>query len=269
MDDAVTADSPGEGAAEQPQPDIYALTGKTWTLFDVIIIGLGVLGGGLYAMIAAQSTTEYLATLPHWRPVFFSPILATLVVTSVAPLVSTGLLGMLRRGMCWTEIGLRPVAWWWLVAAGGASILLLPIRLIIGLLVLLLIDPSLEILTATGDVVIPQTSTAGLLVTAFLGSLIVPFAEELFFRGVLFKWLRQHMGVWASALISAAIFGLGHMFLPAIVSAFVLGVAMALAYEYSQSLWASIFIHIINNTVIFSFVGITMFLAKLLELPLY
>jgi membrane protease YdiL (CAAX protease family) len=269
MDDAVTADSPDEDAAEQPQSDLYAPAGKTWTLFDVIIIGLGVLAGGLYAVIVTQSTTEYLATLPSWRPVFFSPLLATLIVTSVSLLVSTCLLGMLRRGMRWAEIGLRRVEWWWLAVAGGASILLLPVRLVIGLLVLLLVDPSLEILTATDGAVIPQTSTAGLLVTAFLGSLIVPFAEELFFRGVLFKWLRQHTGVWASALISAAIFGLGHLFLPAMVSAFVLGVVMAVAYEYSQSLWVPIFIHVVNNAVVFSFFCIAVFLSRLLELPLY
>jgi membrane protease YdiL (CAAX protease family) len=251
MSDAVTADSQDEGAAEQPHPDIYALTGETWTLFDVIIIGLGVLAGALYAVILTQSTMEHLATLPSWRPVFFSPLLATLVVTSMALLASTGLLGMLRRGVRWAEIGLRPVAWRWLVAAGGVSVILLPVRLIIGLLVLLLVDPSLEILNTTDGVVIPQTSTAGLLVIAFLGSLIAPFAEELFFRGVLFKWLRQHMGVWASALISAAIFGLGHAFLPAMASAFVLGVAMAVAYEYSRSLWVPIFIHVINNTIAF------------------
>jgi membrane protease YdiL (CAAX protease family) len=80
--------------------------------------------------------------------------------------------------------------------------------------------------------------------------LVGPVAEELFFRGFLYTALRQRLGIGAAATISALVFAIGHIDALGVVAAsFVMGVAIALVYEYTRSLWVAIAIHVFNNAL--------------------
>jgi membrane protease YdiL (CAAX protease family) len=95
---------------------------------------------------------------------------------------------------------------------------------------------------------------------AFLYPVAAPLAEELLFRGVLFKGLRDGFrarlgrggAVGLAALISGAIFGSLHLgggqdkFIPVLVA---LGVLLALAYEWTGTLYVPIAIHALNNAI--------------------
>jgi len=88
----------------------------------------------------------------------------------------------------------------------------------------------------------------------FLGVLLVagimaPVAEEIFFRGVLFRWLRGRCSFWSAAIVSSAIFGLLHGELSLAAAALIMGIVLAYLYEKSQSLWSPVLIHILNNSV--------------------
>ena len=82
-----------------------------------------------------------------------------------------------------------------------------------------------------------------------LAGLVVPFAEELYFRGVLYNWMRDRWGIWPAILMSSLIFGIVHGEIAIAISAFILGILIAWAYERSGSLWTAIMIHAINNGV--------------------
>lgn len=74
-----------------------------------------------------------------------------------------------------------------------------------------------------------------------LTSLAVGFREELFYRGVLQRWLRERLGLLSSIAISNFVFLLYHWgvqpFTPAnIVSMFFTGCALGLLYEATGSL---------------------------------
>lgn len=93
-----------------------------------------------------------------------------------------------------------------------------------------------------------------LICTAFL----VPITEECLYRGVLFQTLYHRnrlVGFILSTLVFAAIHVIGyedqgivymivafHQYLPA-------GIALGLAYEMSDSIWAPIILHSINNFI--------------------
>src|SRR5207302_8566413 len=55
------------------------------------------------------------------------------------------------------------------------------------------------------------SSTASLAAAAVLVAVIAPIAEEFLFRGYIFTALRGWAGVWRSALITGALFGLIHI----------------------------------------------------------
>lgn len=72
------------------------------------------------------------------------------------------------------------------------------------------------------------------------------FAEEFLFRGVIYGNLRP-FGKTQAILISSALFALMHQNIGQFFYTFVGGIAMALMYELTGSIWCSIFFHLLNN----------------------
>jgi hypothetical protein len=82
-----------------------------------------------------------------------------------------------------------------------------------------------------------------------LAGVAVPFCEELLFRGILFNWLRDRLGVELGVLVSSVVFGLAHLRSGRVVAVFagVAGIVLALAFYWSGSLWVPVVIHTTVN----------------------
>lgn len=78
-----------------------------------------------------------------------------------------------------------------------------------------------------------------------------PIAEEVCFRGLLFGGIRTRLPLWAAALAAGAVFGLLHYTTgwSAVPQLIALGAILAVVYEKSDSIWAPIIMHAINNSV--------------------
>lgn len=72
------------------------------------------------------------------------------------------------------------------------------------------------------------------------------FAEEFLFRGVFYANLRPY-GRTQAILISSLLFALMHQNIGQLFYTFVGGIAMALMYELTGSIWCSVFFHMFNN----------------------
>jgi membrane protease YdiL (CAAX protease family) len=97
-----------------------------------------------------------------------------------------------------------------------------------------------------GGVTRTAANTVGLLL---LVAVLAPLVEETVFRGVLYQWLRKSLPVWAAAAISAAIFAVTHAIPTIFPWLFVTGLALALVFEYSGTLYCSMLLHGIINGV--------------------
>ncbi len=79
---------------------------------------------------------------------------------------------------------------------------------------------------------------------------LAPMVEELVFRGLLYRMLRERWPVLASVAVSAIFFSLVHH--GQIVSPQLLGgIIFALGYEWSKSLWVSIGLHMGANAAVY------------------
>ena len=79
--------------------------------------------------------------------------------------------------------------------------------------------------------------------------IMAPVAEEVFFRGIVFNALLREGGRRWAYLGSAALFGLIHLELVAIVPLFLLGFALAWIYERTSNLLAPIAMHATVNGI--------------------
>ena len=79
--------------------------------------------------------------------------------------------------------------------------------------------------------------------------LLAPLAEEVTFRGLIYRIFRQSMLPRSAILLSALIFGLMHVELGKAMWAFLLGLVAAAAYEQTRSLLTPFLIHGLFNAV--------------------
>lgn len=94
------------------------------------------------------------------------------------------------------------------------------------------------------------------LLSVFSVILLVPFMEELLFRGFLQSYLKKHLGIKGAIFLTAFIFAVVH-FAPSqkegnfqlIGALFVLSCFLGLIYEKEESLWAPIGLHSAFNGV--------------------
>jgi CAAX protease family protein len=98
---------------------------------------------------------------------------------------------------------------------------------------------------------LPKNS-ANLLLFFLVGGFVAPVAEEFFFRGILYGFLKR-WGIWVAIVLSTCAFalthGLGHGF-PVIQV--VGGILFAVAYEVEKNLFVPITIHCLGNMAIFA-----------------
>ena len=92
--------------------------------------------------------------------------------------------------------------------------------------------------------------------------LLAPIAEEVLFRGLVFRLLLEHLAVWCALAVSALLFALIHLpywwlsgaaspagLVLRLGSIFAYGVFFALLYRWSGSLLAPLICHMLNNLV--------------------
>jgi uncharacterized protein len=204
-----------------------------------------VVGIGLYSL-ATLAVALLFEEITIW---------ATFLVTLLSGLILGGsfyLLGVLPGKISPAALGLHPPRWRaeWLMIGLVVSLLFMPLRSALGVIVELIVVGDLESLNARSELFTAGGAFTweGLLLAILGIGLIVPFAEELYFRGLLHGWLMQRTRLWPRVLISSAIFGLAHFdSLAVVVSSAILGVVNALALEKTRSLWVPILIHTVTN----------------------
>ena len=91
---------------------------------------------------------------------------------------------------------------------------------------------------------LPRTKVDALF--AVSAAVLAPLVEELIFRGTLFRSCRVRFGPVKAALLSSALFALGHIDRDS-MAIFVSALTYVLAYTRTRSLWAPIVLHAINN----------------------
>lgn len=118
-----------------------------------------------------------------------------------------------------------------------------------------LFSTTIGILWLLGYYHVSTVNSWQLMITWFLIGIFSGVFEELLIRGVLFRIMEESLGTWIALMISALIFGAGHLSNPnatlwaGLAIAIEAGIMLAAAYVLTRRLWIPIGIHIAWNFV--------------------
>lgn len=220
---------------------------RTWSLSDIGAVGIGT---ALTPLVLAESI------FPPWAPYFVVYALLAILI----PLALQGyqfgsfravlrthwqlVLGVLVAAVIWNE----GAAWLYERVLAGCGLDGNPF---------FSLNAALEALTDMAARKFSITSDAALMLYAAFILIWAPVGEELLYRGYMQGVLRRSKSFKASALVSAAFFGIRHathlFFLwpnvplaaagSWVVSAFVFGLLMSYLYEKTRSLYPPMLVH--------------------------
>jgi uncharacterized protein len=175
---------------------------------------------------------------------------ADLMILPIASILGIAVFVVLLGRLPWSGLGLRsaPAAaylralGWWLLCLPIVAAVLYATYKITGRAA---IEEQLDMMPDLSD-------DDGTITAAFilLVGILSPVAEELVFRGVLFAWLRRHLGFWIAGMLSALVFACAHGIPDIILPTAILGLLFAWIYERTGSLWPAMLAHIAHNLLV-------------------
>ncbi len=87
----------------------------------------------------------------------------------------------------------------------------------------------------------------GVVLVIIRALILAPIAEELVFRGLVFRRMKGYTNFWIAAVVSSVLFGLYHMNLAQGIYAFLFGILLCLVYRAFENLFAPIMLHFSAN----------------------
>ncbi|MFB3738005.1 MAG: lysostaphin resistance A-like protein [Candidatus Velamenicoccus archaeovorus] len=229
-----------------PEPPATARPRSTWSWWEAIAVYL------VITLVTATVASPLLAIRPKG--------LAELVASAAIAVANVGLLvlWLSRFHEGWTAAVGLPRRWWPELRAGfGFGALLYPaITIGVGFVVTIVFSAISGQQAEPPQQVPSHLTAAGVIVSILYGVVIAPVHEELFFRGILFRSLRDRYGFAVGAGGSGVAFGLIHYLPGAWYDSVLLmtvmvftGVALAWLYDRRGNVVANMAAHAMFNAI--------------------
>ncbi|GCC10821.1 CAAX amino terminal protease self- immunity [archaeon] len=110
------------------------------------------------------------------------------------------------------------------------------------------IEPS-----ETQEILLKATATSikSFFLLFFIGAVIAPVSEEIYFRGYMFGAMRRKLSIGPAAILNGIYFGAAHLDVSSFIAISILGAILAYTYEKKDSLFVVIIAHAsLNATAI-------------------
>jgi membrane protease YdiL (CAAX protease family) len=181
----------------------------------------------------------------------FMPEGAPLITMFVSYLISLLLLKhfTVDRGAQWSDLGIKPFNFLYGLGLAIGAFLVTRVFIFIYAIIAqaLGLHQSKDVLEKLPDLF--GKGFGGFLLAVLVVAIIAPIVEELFFRGFVYASFRQSWGVATAAILSSVLFALFHQDPFTYIPIMVIGIALALLYENTGSIWPSVMLHSLNNLI--------------------
>lgn len=232
---------------DHDRPNDAPVQTTPWSGRDILLAFLAGAGVGLALVVI---TAVAMAVLQVELSVAGQTALFTFMVYA-STFAAVWYFALKRHRAPWDAIGMRNPGWGPLLVMIPLALLLMIVNLLILSLISVLMgeftNPQREAFAPGG--VMTNEDFAFLFVTV---AVMAPIAEEVFFRGMFYRYLRKRFRVAAAAVVSAILFAAAHATPILLAPMIVLGIALALVVERYESLYPAILLHALNNGIAIS-----------------
>jgi uncharacterized protein len=204
---------------------------------------LGAFGAYVVVLLVAGTLAVVVGGHVAANDLLYSPWTSLAGIAAYIALIGGSIWAALSAG------GLRALGVRWPERPGSAFALAAGV-LVLGLVASAALEPVLHGARSQG--LTPRRfpggpeASIGIAITALVLVLIGPFAEELFFRGVLTGAFWMRLGSF-TPFVSGAIFGAAHLEPRAFPALFILGALLGWLYIRTRSIWPGVAVHAANN----------------------
>jgi len=231
----------------------------------VYSLGLAFIGGSTLAALLVSFTLSALGMSKSsmddwyaspWGALLYSVVTAVFAVGAIALYVS-------RSRSNWRALGIIPPRWRHIGIAIAAVFAYMALYIVIISIVKALL-PAIN-LEQQQDLGISNPHGLGSMLLVFMTLVIIPpIVEETIFRGFMYAGLRTKFPFIVAALITSALFALGHLqfgssaplLWVAAIDTFVLSMVMCYVRERTGSIIPTMIMHALKNLLAFSFLYI-------------
>jgi hypothetical protein len=251
-----TPSIPNGGEFDQEKPPLVIperpAREPAWGLIDVLVLGAGIFV--VINLLAAIFLVPMLIAmnLPHGQ----SPPLTVVAKAAIPAELLAYVFLIICVKVVLSERGhphlLKAVGWNWPSAPRALALVML------GVLSAFVANAVSTHIDIPADAPILEMMKDRVVVEMFLvfGIVVAPFAEEFYFRGLLYPALQRRIGTVASVLITAVLFALMHASqlansLGPVFILFSVGVLLTVVRARTGSLAASFLVHIAYNSTLF------------------
>lgn len=105
----------------------------------------------------------------------------------------------------------------------------------------------------SGDLPLPINTLGNMFISIVLWAMLPAIAEELLFRGIIFKGLTTKFKPSVAIILGGLFFMLMHGSLQQTVYQFILGVVLCVVYYFSKNIIYPIILHFLNNAIVIFF----------------
>lgn len=226
---------------------------------------LAVLGYGAWVMLVfavSQVLLMVILELLNWAGIYDYSQADTVFILAVGAaayvimlIITIGVPYWTRRQLTtWRELGLARLMEWRDIGLALAGIVTYFILTAVLLLAAKEFMPWVDI-EQTQDIGINMLRPGLEIAMAFLLLVVAaPVVEELLFRGYLYGKLRgRGVPFWVTALVVSLLFGIAHLQWNVGVDTFALSLVMCATREITGTIWPSILMHMMKNSLAFYF----------------
>ena len=195
----------------------------------------------LFIILVSLAGSFAIGTVGMFYPQIYN-LVPSNILSELMILVPTLIIALLTPASALDMFPLRRMRW----SLAGLSVLLMavsfPIVTFCNAVSLMFVDNT--VLEISDDII-----SSPLPVMLLLVGVYAPICEELVFRGYIFQNLKKSGRLIASAVISGLLFGLIHLNFNQALYAAVMGIIFALAVDACGSLWSSVIMHMLLNSL--------------------
>jgi membrane protease YdiL (CAAX protease family) len=220
-----------------------------WTLADAITI-LAVLAVSLIAKQAALASSVVEVMPPAGQVVARAMLLGAFYSVQVAALAFLASRHGMRMGRAF-GLGRLGRSWRHRAISVGLVLLLLVVTRAAALIWVAFARAIHWTPPVRADLtVVFGAGGAGLALSILMVVVAAPIVEEMVFRGIMMHALGRRWGMWPAVVGSSLVFALSHATAWALAPTLVLGVALGWLAWTRESLWPSIALHAMYNSVV-------------------